>query len=605
MNDWKGPTIQVIGILLGSSVILGFINNFISTINQPDIQVTVLNPYSFNYKTFEDFSIPPSMDVNYQIKIRNVGESPATNVNLFLKFPDNSKNIQIKNVESTENITKKNLKLDTNKITGSLKRLGIGAGISIDVNVRMYNISHLFASSYLFHDDPKDLTDCIITLSYDQNTNTFNCNSTGFSFSLVVPSLIYIILLIIFLYIILSSRIKIYKKNRKSKDFVLQVKNDVYDIFDTFNKNHLSKMILPFETWYTLSENEKHQIFNNFDDYKNIDKLYEDVKNRHQACSTSDIDDETLEVYNNRCHNLSKRIIEIEWTTYYNKQPLQRPVPIILIILLSAFSITLIESYFISNTNFFNKSDTFLPGISIPGVAWFFIFIVRTLVSFILIVVLIKKILTNLTKYKIQSLNEVNLKQTNYLKFFALSVAIMGIPSTLPYFIISFYTSTSDYSFSFFIILSMLFDFWRMKITIRIITEFKSYFQFNIKISKIICFLSGIICIVSFLYSYPRNEISSVQSIINPFLIIGIWDIFLGFFIHIQKPKFLKIGLITNSIAIIYLFFVLVPFSQFSYIFFQSFFPLFILILMTIKIIYIKLITDINDQTIINRNKNS
>jgi hypothetical protein len=121
VNDWKGPTIQVIGILPGSSVILGFINNFISTKNQPDIQVTVLNPYSFNYKTFEDFSIPPSMDVNYQIKIRNVGESPATNVNLFLKFPDNSKNIQIKNVESIENITKKNLKLDTNKITGSLK----------------------------------------------------------------------------------------------------------------------------------------------------------------------------------------------------------------------------------------------------------------------------------------------------------------------------------------------------------------------------------------------------------------------------------------------------------------------------------------------------
>ena len=151
----------------------------------------------------------------------------------------------------------------------------------------------------------------------------------------------------------------------------------------------------------------------------------------------------------------------------------------------------------------------------------------------------------------------------------------------------------------------MLFGFWRMKISIRIITEFKSHFQFNIKISKIICFLSGIICIVSFLYSYPRNEIPSVQSIINPFLIIGIWDIFLGFFIHIQKPKFLKIGLISNSIAIIYLFFVLVPFSQFSYTFFQSYFPLFILILMTIKIIYIKLITDINDQTIVNRNKSS
>jgi hypothetical protein len=97
--------------------------------------------------------------------------------------------------------------------------LGIGGGISIDVNVRMYNISHLFASSYLFHDDPKDLTDCIITISYDQNTDTFNCNSTGFSFSLVTPSLIYIILLTIFLYIILSPRIKLYKKNRKTYRF--------------------------------------------------------------------------------------------------------------------------------------------------------------------------------------------------------------------------------------------------------------------------------------------------------------------------------------------------------------------------------------------------
>lgn len=49
MNDWKGPVIQIIGILLGSSVVLGFINNFISTINQPEIKILNDNVIDYSY----------------------------------------------------------------------------------------------------------------------------------------------------------------------------------------------------------------------------------------------------------------------------------------------------------------------------------------------------------------------------------------------------------------------------------------------------------------------------------------------------------------------------------------------------------------------------
>ena len=492
MNEWKGPTIQVIGIILSSSVILGFVNNFISIMNQPEIKASIISDYSFIRHIVEDYSIPDYMNVTYQINIRNVGESPATNVNLLLKFSDNAK-ITNFHFLSAENQTTQIL--EPNQMSSYLKKLGPGGGISIDADVQVYNISHLFSKSYLYPEDPKDLTDCVITISYDQNTNTFNCNTKVFSFDFFIPVLIFIIILILFSYIIISFKIKIYFNNKKKKDFILQIRNEIFNTFNTFSNNSLSRKILPYGTWNSLSENEKYKIFNNFDDYNKIDKLYENIKNRHNAFLVSDIDNETLEVYNNSCYKLSKNIIDIEWSKYYNKQTDEQPIPLILILLISAFSITLLESFLISNTNFLEYS-----GLSIyPPIGWFLIFSIRILISFFIIYLLVKKVLTKVTKYKIQSSNEPIFNQNNYSKFFAISVGIMGLPSLLPFFIISSFLHSIDY-FPYFTLIAMVIDFWRMNISIRSITETSSPFRFNLKTSAILYLLSGILSISIFLY---------------------------------------------------------------------------------------------------------
>ena len=85
--------------------------------NQPDIKISVI-PSREHHR--DDNYNPIFLYVHYLTEIRNSGNSPATNLNLFLKFPT-LHSIPVIDVESTENITENDLVTNTTKITGYLK----------------------------------------------------------------------------------------------------------------------------------------------------------------------------------------------------------------------------------------------------------------------------------------------------------------------------------------------------------------------------------------------------------------------------------------------------------------------------------------------------
>ena len=86
------------------------------------------------------------------------------------------------------------------------------------------------------------------------------------------------------------------------------VKEDIFKIFHIFNKDIASRRIISYDLWDSIPEIEKRKIFNNYNDYKKINEFYNEAKNRDNSFFY-DIDDETLQVYNDRILNLSSDLI--------------------------------------------------------------------------------------------------------------------------------------------------------------------------------------------------------------------------------------------------------------------------------------------------------
>jgi hypothetical protein len=547
MNDWKGPVIQIIGILLGSSVVLGFINNFLSTMNQPEIKILNDNEIKYNYSN--DYTTV-NVNAKYQIKILNVGKSPATNINLILKYPESVTNLTIGSIFSTENFTKQNLKLqDKNTLIGSLKKLSRGGEIHIDTIVQTFDHPNT--------DFSKDLTNCVLTISYDQNTNVSNCISeTGFSFLniplvLIIQLSIFIVFFVIFLYIILSTTISKFRINSKNKDYVLKVKNDIFNIFNTFRNDPHSRRILSYELWNSLSHKEKEQIFNDFDVYKNIDRLYSHINNRHQAFLSSDIDDETLKVYNDNCYDLSSKILETGWRNFSKVQRHPISIPLIIIIVLSSISISLIDTFVVwiaVNTQYIFGSY---------GTTIFILFWVRVLITNIIITLLIKYLEKPIIN-EVKSINHCRTRKNKYIKYFSLSAGIMGYPIS-SFFSGSYYSDfTSDISWSYASIIGIFVDFGRIIILIQLVTKINFDIKPIIKIGSSTCFLSAFFCILFLIFEIIDPSYANVESYVKEiilylsFLVTSILEILLGIFIQLGKLKSLKIGLKVNLIILIW-----------------------------------------------------
>ena len=131
--DWKGASIQIISVLIGSSLIITVVDHFYAGITQPHINIDVAlqNPFVNNFE-YTNTNTPTTNNYSESDKIiiTNDGRSTAKELTISLYYP-NSHILSVENIYTNENISwyEKNTHLWQTK--GSPK-LSIGGKIEIN-----------------------------------------------------------------------------------------------------------------------------------------------------------------------------------------------------------------------------------------------------------------------------------------------------------------------------------------------------------------------------------------------------------------------------------------------------------------------------------------
>ena len=549
MDNWKGTLLQIIGVLLGSSLVLGLVNNFISTWNQPDINISVnshSNDFSYPTYLFRNLylSEPEYIDIQLMTDIRNVGISPATGLYINLKFPQ--LNLIDYDIISSEDVARDDLTYTTKEMEMNLTKLGSGGNIFINSTFRIYNSSSSFNNYYnALENEIVYESNCEITVTDEKKTEKFKCRETQLFQSTLYkpeyPVLIFLGLTVLFVYIYSTQKIKNYKLNKRNSDFVALVKDDISRVFHIFNNDIISRKIFSYNWWYLIPEDEKRHIFNNYNDYKKINQLYTEMKNRDNAFSY-EVDEETLSVYNSRILNLATDLRNIQWDGYYiSKEITSKSIPILLIFLLFSISLSIIEILSLTISNYL------------------FSFFSRLLYSALILYLI----------FRFNIIQSTLLRPSFFYKILPICVGILSIPIvSISIFIISpFFESTIDnfHNTSFITTFSiLLLDIVRVYFTFKLfaketkesINELKKIFKFRV-LTGSLSIIVGLFFLLSIDYRYiitnPMYYYFASVAVI--FFFFGIMDIRIKESrFYARKVFWIKFYIISINFEIIFLY---------------------------------------------------
>jgi hypothetical protein len=331
LADWRTSIFQIIPTLIGSGLTLFVFNNLIADINQPHIFLDVQKDDT-NMKS----SSSNRTDSN-QIKFHNVaindGRSSATHLRLTISYP----NYNITNYKTTfqsENVTFSYL---NTTLVVELRRLSSGSAIAIDAIGRCVNstaaltsVEHVCAPNY------------IVTASYDQGSNfKSNIDSPVLTASTFLNAHIRNQVIILattfaiasFVIALLLKRIRRFKRRLELSIVVFSILKEIVSIRNQLQGNILSQKIFPLVTWLSRDEDDKRHVFDDYSDYKHIDKFYKKLKERDNDLSNKNIAQDELKRYNEEFLVLATNTIEnINWVRYQDVEDRKHYFPLTVLI---------------------------------------------------------------------------------------------------------------------------------------------------------------------------------------------------------------------------------------------------------------------------------
>jgi hypothetical protein len=319
--------IPLLSTLLGSTLIVSFVTNLLSTINHPDIVITAdrrfdqeskensrLHPGNTNLQrnAFINSPLLPSKQSEYNLRvydltIKNKGNQAAHSVTITLNFPDATGKIRIQNLIEGEKIRTWDIGQDNSIASTNISRLASGSGIQVRSSIPVNDTENYGGD-----------TSCIINVSYNEGSNQADpclqfAPSGGSSFQLLIIAPF-------IAPIILGAVLYIYSKLKKGpvkreKEFIISIIEDVArfqkGLEDSPQKTFDGKL------WHSKRSEEKLQIFSDYEDYNTISNFYSCVKERHSTLSHRSIDQQSLKYYNDDCTRSASAVFQIDWTKYH------------------------------------------------------------------------------------------------------------------------------------------------------------------------------------------------------------------------------------------------------------------------------------------------
>jgi hypothetical protein len=304
MVEWKGLTIQLVSVLLGSSVIITILSSVYSGINQPHINISI-DPQTRGFGVFSDVN---RLDRTLTTTIVNDGRAAAHNVTVRLDYPD-AANIEKVEIQKATEITADFNNIENAQISQTrLERLSTGGKIVVET-------TYILPNSTRFSDDYNN--PCIVYVSYEEGSEVSECSSNSFfdNFSsllrieiLFIPLLVAIILLAIKFIPLQFRRIR---DNKKRFSFASNIKREMAAVYNAFKNDILSKRIFLFRLWESFTSDNKRKIFNNYDDYNRIEEFYSKLKERDLAFSNNNIAIESVKKLNLNCLHLAHDALKV------------------------------------------------------------------------------------------------------------------------------------------------------------------------------------------------------------------------------------------------------------------------------------------------------
>jgi hypothetical protein len=314
--DWKQSLPQIIGALIGSSLLVAALSMINSYVLRPNVDISV-DPYpKYNNET-----------MTYTISFKNIGYAPATHLRLTMSYPG-AKILHTIVDHEEENMTVKNESEGTSVVT-FLPRLTPGASIAISNSITRSNprpggpfIDYTTdTSKYIFpHHTPYS-----IVATYDQGSNEPNLSEYPafpppfypYNTEVFKSSILIVLAALIFAMVVR-------RKRRSKSKFASDILTDVMKVQNKLNensqKNHKSvpnAVILHLHTWQ--SNIDERLFFDDYKDYQKIDDFYSVVRSRDHYLLQNQVSSDILSILNKDCVNKATVAYkEIDWTKFHN-----------------------------------------------------------------------------------------------------------------------------------------------------------------------------------------------------------------------------------------------------------------------------------------------
>jgi hypothetical protein len=316
-------------------------------------------------------------------------------------------------------------KENCSSVVAYLPRLTAGAIIIINASINQTVDLHDYVSKYP------------IIATYDRGSNTYHPYlSLFYQYN---PNNIQLIILLstlaaVFYAIALwHKKIKQARNARSHRNFVYHVIRDILAVYTDLTNNTLSAKILSFNTWESETVDVKHQIFDDYKDYKKIEEFYSELSIRDRYLSEQDINDGAIKIYNNRCRDLCTNIFtNMNWSKFRFENILTMDyILAIPFFILGSFFITFVCEGIPYSLWGFTNQDL---------LTFTFVFIARSAAAFFISMLILRKFHTLPSKEIKSTLKETKdtKEPLDYIlsysyskwKLLVFSIIIMGFPSS-------------------------------------------------------------------------------------------------------------------------------------------------------------------------------